>query len=155
MTRLVDADALKKAVLNEFIKSSAFNEGLAHALMFVDNAPTVYSDCLYEAYCKLNDAEFEHTESFTVQTPKGKMVKFEKARQDGGWIPVSERLPEEADWYVVTRIHSMTGRKFVCRAFYYVNDQEFNELNVIAWQPIPKPYEGGKNDSDSSTEDIT
>lgn len=58
------------------------------------------------------------------------------------WIPVSRKLPKESDWYVVTRIHGRTGRKFVCRAFFDENDQEFNELNVIAWQPMPEPYEG-------------
>lgn len=57
------------------------------------------------------------------------------------WIPVSRETPKEADWYVVTRIHGRTGRRFVDKAFYSVNDQEFNELNVIAWQPMPEPYE--------------
>lgn len=58
------------------------------------------------------------------------------------WIPVSRELPKEADWYLVTRIHGRTGRKFVSRAFYSVNDQEFNEPYVTAWQPMPEPYEG-------------
>ena len=60
---------------------------------------------------------------------------------NNNWTPVSKEMPKEADWYVVTRIHGRTGRRFVDKAFYSVNDQEFNELNVIAWQPMPEPYE--------------
>jgi len=65
---------------------------LSDIYKIIDNAPTVITDSLYEAYCKMNDEEFEHTESFTVKTPKGKIVKFVKERPQGEWIEHTERI---------------------------------------------------------------
>ena len=80
-----------------------------------------------------------------------------------GWIPCSERLPEEelekakkergseAVFPVLATInkkHIVTGEKYttVSRAFYgCYNDKNFynaccDKLDVIAWQPLPEPY---------------
>ena len=80
-----------------------------------------------------------------------------------GWIPCSERLPEEelekakkergseAVFPVLATInkkHVVTGEKYttVSRAFYgCYNDKNFynaccDKLDVIAWQPLPEPY---------------
>lgn len=56
------------------------------------------------------------------------------------WIPCSERLPEEKDEYLTT---NMFGA--VCYDTW--NEINFNRTEmVIAWMPLPKPYEGRKND---------
>ena len=80
-----------------------------------------------------------------------------------GWIPCSERLPEEelekakkergsnAVFPVLATInkkHVVTGEKYttVNRAFYgCYNDKNFynsccDKLDVIAWQPLPEPF---------------
>ena len=80
-----------------------------------------------------------------------------------GWIPCSERLPEEelekakkergskAVFPVLATInkkHVVTGEKYttVSRAFYgCYNDKNFynsccDKLDVIAWQPLAEPY---------------
>ncbi len=69
---------------------------------------------------------------------------------NGGWIPVSVRLPEEKGFYIFqlkdNRMHE----------YYYVNktlygdcegqfDEPIDEVafsfnDVIAWQPLPEPY---------------
>ena len=87
----------------------------------------------------------------------------EKEHNDG-WIPCSERLPEEelekakkergseAVFPVLATInkkHIVTGEKYttVSRAFYgCYNDKNFynaccDKLDVIAWQPLPEPYQ--------------
>lgn len=63
------------------------------------------------------------------------------ARQEREWISVKERLPEEAKRYLVSTSYGdvMTdyfdSTVFIC-----------NLGNVVAWQPLPKPYEGGNYD---------
>ena len=81
-----------------------------------------------------------------------------------GWIPCSERLPEEelekamrergenAVFPVlatINKVHLISGEKYkiVSRAFYgQYNDKNFynsccDRLDVIAWQQLPEPYQ--------------
>lgn len=70
-----------------------------------------------------------------------------------GWIPVSEKLPEENDGKYYPMLNVSTSYGAVKWGFYRVRDKEWyiysemhNELikaedkEVIAWQPLPKPY---------------
>ena len=70
---------------------------------------------------------------------------------NGGWIPCSERLPEEAFGCLVTVIdcESVTQTDFENILPYFVgydgeswNDSDGEEIpfEVIAWQPLPEPY---------------
>ena len=77
--------------------------------------------------------------------------------QVGGWIPVSERLPEEGQdrYYPISLVTLDNGD--VCLGVYRYDDKEWwtrmsvgehyytNTHKVIAWQPLPEPYKGGKN----------
>ena len=80
----------------------------------------------------------------------------------GGWIPCSERLPEESGYYLVTyhdwsdgnflpkyddtyvrRLHYQISEHFV--GWNYpknVDDRAENDCHkeVIAWQPLPEPF---------------
>ena len=69
--------------------------------------------------------------------------------KNNGWIPCSERLPEEDGKYIVT-VKNLTGRwimknnVFVCN--YWDDDfhfQGWDDNEVIAWQPLPLPYRKG------------
>ena len=60
------------------------------------------------------------------------------------WIPVSERLPEEDGWYLVT----VQGYETVTDVSLYSADgcawgDVSTKQKVIAWQPLPTPYKGG------------
>ena len=81
---------------------------------------------------------------------------------NGGWIPCSERLPEESGYYLVTyhdwsdgnflpkyddtyvrRLHYQISDHFV--GWNYpknVDDRAENDCHkeVIAWQPLPEPF---------------
>lgn len=86
-----------------------------------------------------------------------KMVKFDDAKTiinelveeyNNGWIPCSERLPEEKGEYLVTL---KTG--VVTSAIYDSNEnkwvdamEEYFEYPCIAWQPLPQPYKPQKNE---------
>lgn len=61
-----------------------------------------------------------------------------------GWIPVSERLPDESDYYCVTIENTETGDRieqtiwFAHKDDYYTEESEWRELadyeKVIAWR---------------------
>lgn len=73
------------------------------------------------------------------------MVDNEPTVNNTGWIPVSERLPEES-------LNSVIGwdeyRERCCFVQYYSgrwilgNDTE--SVKIIAWMPLPEPYEERK-----------
>jgi len=52
-----------------------------------------------------------------------------------GWIPCSERLPEEEDVYIVQRKAGVTFDVF------RINEKRFSNRDVIAWQTLPAPYQ--------------
>ena len=81
--------------------------------------------------------------------------KARKPKQE--WIPCSERLPNENDYYLVTlengvvKIlgYSTTQRTTYPKGFYYVKDGfSWRPVYhpVVAWMPLPKPWEGADDD---------
>jgi len=65
------------------------------------------------------------------------------------WIPVSERLPKETGWYLITfKVYS--GGYGVCEMSYRKPENYWTDENisrkvldndeVIAWMPLPEPY---------------
>lgn len=106
-----------------------------------------------------------HTFSEVQRISKCKEIVQEVAKEyNNGWIPCSERLPEEelekamrergenAVFPVlatINKVHLISGEKYkiVSRAFYgQYNDKNFynsccDRLDVIAWQPLPEPYQ--------------
>ncbi len=73
---------------------------------------------------------------------------IEQQPKIGGWIPCSERLPEEDGKYICTqKIYSMSNGKLIGRSVENVDffDGEWMReahLKVIAWQPVPEVYHG-------------
>ena len=64
----------------------------------------------------------------------------------GGWIPCSERLPEDDSICIVTVEYPNNeiavdygwfDRKSVC---WFVGTQEFRTSNILAWQPLPEQF---------------
>ena len=75
--------------------------------------------------------------------------------QVGGWIPVTEKLPENGCGVLVTINGKHNNIIFVnaLEIAEYRNTEgwiiegylDWLDPNVIAWQPLPEPYKGGKN----------
>lgn len=61
------------------------------------------------------------------------------------WIPVSERLPKENGWYIVTYDNVIYTKKREIKSGVSMFFEKF-ESNVIAWMPLPKPFKGGDNE---------
>jgi len=60
------------------------------------------------------------------------------------WIPVSKELPIDYTLNLVTYIDEDVNFPIVDIAFYrdkQFHSKDFERLNVLAWMPLPKPYE--------------
>ena len=71
--------------------------------------------------------------------------------ENGGWIPVEERLPEEGERCIITDkfgyvhdgiIYDYAYDKDENPSFHRWDDEYWQcfRPDVIAWQPLPKPY---------------
>lgn len=88
-------------------------------------------------------------------------IKALEERQKHRWIPVTERLPEKAGQYMCYHKsdvilvcaftndaykldkYDFTEYKGKKKALFYKYDSEygFYEFDVVAWMPLPEPYE--------------
>lgn len=72
-----------------------------------------------------------------------------------GWIPVEEALPEIKGSYLVTiqRSGDYERPKLDMISNYFIKErglwssEDFSHDHVIAWQPLPQPYEPGRRDA--------
>ena len=65
------------------------------------------------------------------------------------WIPVSERLPKQYKEVVVTDIEtSDTYQSRYIGDGYWECDNGLFKNRIIAWMPLPAPYEGAKMESE-------
>ena len=57
------------------------------------------------------------------------------------WVLLSEKLPEKGGWYLVT-----TEERKVDLAHWFFNEgwKRGHNSKVIAWKPLPNPYEGAR-----------
>ena len=86
---------------------------------------------LRELWRETNDTWYEEVYNMAIE-----------ALQDD-WTPVSEP-PKENGVYMISLEDSIYpwGRFFNGKWFMLGTAREFGEYEVIAWQPLPKPYNG-------------
>ena len=85
------------------------------------------------------------------------MRGYEKGKADrpqGEWIPCSERLPNESDYYLVTLRNAFDDIEICVVWFAHEGDyscgSEWREITdsdtVLAWMPLPKPWKGADDE---------
>ena len=78
------------------------------------------------------------------------IVKQEAEQYNNGWIPCSERLPKYGE--VVMCYCTNSGITISCITHKGVKPSKsvrFGQHSVIAWQPLPKPFQKGDNNENS------
>ena len=113
-------------------------------------------------------AEVVSTRIWNKAIHRAKQIVQEVAEEyKDGWIPCSERLPEESGYYLVTyhdwsdgnflpkyddtyvrRLHYQISEHFVDWNYpKNVDDRAENDCHkeVIAWQPLPEPFKEREN----------
>ena len=125
-------------------------------------------DCLHFIESEpLKDREFLLTLMQSVMTTEQMKEIFQKMIEEKNrWIPVSEKLPADRDWYLgvfrepdtdfigipyicdyvgeVTK--GTTNEGWILRGFTDIDDVNdyIKSLECVAWQPLPEPYKGGE-----------
>ena len=129
--------------------NQAYQQGWNDAIdAIIDNAPTV-------------EVEPEKIAIANVSFDENKLKEIVKTEvidkiKNGEWIPVSERLPEDMQrvliWFEYYRygdfncMYQTYGFGYVCDGKWspFINGETgWQDYRVIAWQPLPKPYEKG------------
>lgn len=114
-----------------------------------------HSELTNEIYIVTNKEKYRVTEQAI------KAVKAIKAlEQEARWIPVSERLPEERDWYLAVFKEKDTGYQLIPRVSEYIDENKWriideeafvknymDILKCVAWMPLPAPYKAESEES--------
>ncbi len=101
----------RKELRKEFKESGYFTNAWLHwARLLIDQAPTVFTDAILEAYSKITDQEFEHSNGFWIMTPKGKKIYFEKKRPQSEWI----KGPEISRTMIGNKVECINYKNYTC-----------------------------------------
>ena len=115
-------------------------------------------------HCKKTDCDSLMNCSVCIMDKAISIVNEIAEEYNGGWIPCSERLPEERDWYLAVFEEVDTG--FIglpyiaeylmgkhtifttedgwiihnCTDREDVSSEYYKNLRCVAWQPLPEPF---------------
>ena len=94
-----------------------------------------------------NPLQFDSAKGYAHGVGKAiEIVKQEAKQYNNGWIPYSERLPENISTVIlqVEEIEKPTFGFYGNMNGWRLTEKDFVELKdftVIAWQPLPQPYQ--------------
>jgi len=173
--RLIDADALteKKYTDKECSgcgEASAFRCGWNDAIDTIcENAPTIKPKTKVVAQVTFDEDKMREIAHETVERFKEEYDIVDNSDAVSEWIPCSERLPEDSGDYLVCPSDSVLedysdfSEVMImpydadCEAFGWWTerynpislgylDSDFNESEVLAWMPLPEPWEGADDE---------
>lgn len=97
---------------------------------------------LKETITEMRDNDGTGTQQEVCKFLVNYMDVLEKQMQEPRWIPVSERLPEEKDYCLCCDKDGYMAIGYISKwsKEWCFEDEEIY-IDVIAWMPLPKPYE--------------
>lgn len=110
------------------------------------NCKECYKNLATEFVNELTE-EYKHCTLCYLGSPceyqnKDAILPNELLAENNGWIPCSERLPEENGYYLITIKYYHLHNNVTMGCFF--DDGEWWKIDkddkVIAWQPLPDPY---------------
>ena len=128
------------------------------ALEWIDQQPCgdlISRQAAIDALSNMMDADGFRGAWFVSRANVDCMLRYLPSVAQTRWIPVSERLPEERDWYLAVFKESDTGFQLIPRVADYIGmgenkwqlmdedgmASEYRDLlECIAWMPLPEPY---------------
>lgn len=115
--------------------------------------------CRENAECNRNFDSVKYFQALMFATERANSIigdiirsHMDEAKNDG-WIPCSERLPNE-EKFIKAYCRNSYAAEFIVMikgatlptTLYFKNgswtDMKGNYYNVVAWQPLPEPYKG-------------
>lgn len=113
---------------------------------FQEDAPIYMGDMEVDGYVRASRIE---------EIIRSHMEEVNDTNVPSNWIPCSERLPNEIEFQEAYCRNQYTAEFLVTikgatrpTTLYFKNnswfDEERNYYKVVAWQPLPEPYKGGK-----------
>lgn len=93
----------------------------------------------YDSYSQYNEAW-----SDAIDRVRARLENFFKEKENDGWIPVEERLPEDGT-YLCTLDGELCGIEEPFTGMCGIENGIWDEPDcVIAWRPLPEPYRQNK-----------
>ena len=99
--------------------------------------------------CDFKDAYGDSVDHTVYDEAVNMAIEALKAQQ---WIPVSERLPNNDDFVIVTILDESGDTPYRCSDFgWYLDKADCwiidaeQRTDVIAWMPLPEPYKEEKD----------
>ena len=143
--KLADEEKLRCTRENplQFDSAKGYANGVANAIEIIKQEAEQYEEC-YKDYgeCEAYNKEKHHCPKF-CKVIKETVKEIEE--NNNGWISCSERLPK----YGEVVMCSCTNGGITISCITHRGEKQskivrFGQHSVIAWQPLPKPFQKGE-----------
>ena len=86
--------------------------------------------------------ELMYNAADTIESLSEKLADMERSAEDcgGGWIPCSERLPEENEEVICCFKSGVVKALVLFNCKFHGKVYAYEKSDIIAWQPLPEPY---------------
>ena len=90
----------------------------------------------------INDIKQWSKEREIKWTTESVISLLESAPKIGGWIPCSERLPEENEEVICCFKSGVVKALVLFNCKFHGKVYAYEKSDIIAWQPLPEEYHG-------------
>ena len=133
----VDFDSTIQNSLENFLKAIT-NEAIEIVKQEAEKYEECYKDC---GDCEAYNKEKHHCPKF-CKVIKETVKEIEE--NHNGWIPCSERMPEDEQVVITCKYKSISILRYSTKTnhWYELNGNWWWSANMVtAWQPLPQPYQ--------------